>query len=807
MGFLHDVRFGLRMLGKSPGFTIVAVLTLAMGIGVNSVVFTIVNAVLINGLPFHDPEEIVGVQTNRGMSYLDYIDYKQQSRSFKGISAFSPFPADLSDQKSDAERVNGASISADTFSTLGQKPLIGRDLTAADEKPGAVRVALISYFLWQARYGGKPDVPGRAIRVNLQTYTIAGVMPEGEAFPQDTRIWLPLIPDEDHQKRDQRNIDLVARLNTGVSLTQARTELRTISSRLAQAYPDTNKDVEATVFAYTDRNTRGPVRTVLYSMQGAVGFVLLIACANVANLLLSRAAGRARETSIRTALGASRWRIVRQLLVESVMMSFLAGILGLALAHFGVKWFNAELFDTGKPYWIVFAMDYRVFAHFLAVCVLTGILFGLAPALHISRTNTNESLKEGGRGTSAGLKARRTTAILLVGEIALTIVLLAGAGLMIRSFLNSEKLDVGVDTSRMQTVQIQPSRARYPGASDRLAFEEQLMQRLAALPGMELAVVASHPPAGGAAMRTLKIEGRDMADKNDRLPITGRIAVLPGYFQALNLRLLRGREFTPTDGGTGSEAAIVNETFVRKYFPNEDPLGKRIRIGQDLSRRRDDLTAPWATIVGVSPAVFQQTGGNNDLTVQPVVYLPFRQDPPLVFTVIARGRLPQDAIIASIRHELKTIDPDLPLYNIRSLDDILREQTWPYMVFGALFALFGFIALLISGVGIYSITAHGVGQRTQEIGVRIALGASRQNVVWLVVKQGLVRIVIGLTFGLLAAFGTSRLIASLLINVTPTDPVTFASISILLVTVTALACFIPARRATRLNPVDALRSE
>jgi putative ABC transport system permease protein len=806
MGFWHDVRFGIRMLGKSPGFTVVAILTLALGIGVNSVVFTIVNAALINGLPFRDPQEIVDISTNRSMSYPDYLDYQEQSRSFRGMAAFSPLAADLSDEVNAAERVNGALISANLFGLLGEKPEIGRDFSPDDEKLGAAPVALVSHFLWQSRYGSKPDVLGRAIRINLQTYTVVGVMPEGEEFPQATRVWLPLQQDQAHQKRDQRNIQVVGRLAPGVSLTQAQTELKTISTRLTQAYPETNKDVQAELIPFTDRNTRGPIRTVLLSMQGAVGFVLLIACANVANLLLSRAVGRTRETSIRTALGASRWRVVRQLLIESIVMSFLGGVLGLGFAYFGVRWFDAAVSNTGKPYWIVFAMDYHVFSHFLALCVLTGVLFGLAPALQISKTNINENLREGGRGTSGGIRARRLTAALLIGEIGLTLVLLVGAGLMIRSFLNTQRFDIGVDTSKMLTVQIQPPASRYPQPADRLAFEERMMQRLASLPGMDSIVIASHPPAGGAATKTLKIDGRDMADKNNRLPFVGRVAVFPGYFQAMDLKLLRGRDFTPSDGSPGSEVAIVNQPFVDRYFPGEEPLGKRIRLGVDLDRGLEDPKAPWVTIIGVSPGVFQQGGGRNtNLVIQPGIYLPFRQDPPIAFTVVARSHLPQDNVITSIRNELRNIDPDLPLYNIRSLDDILRQQRWPYVVFGTLFATFASIALLMSAVGIYAVTSYGVGQRTQELGVRIALGASRQTVMWLVLKQGLVRITVGLILGLLAAFGVSRVLASLLVNIAPTDPVTFVSISIVLTIVTVLACWIPARRAMRLNPVEALR--
>ena len=471
MGFIQDIKFGLRMLGKSPGFTLVAVLTLALGIGVNSTVFTLVNAVLIKGLPFPDPDEIIAMRTDRGVSYLDFIDFQQQFHGLKGVAAFSGLSADLSDQENAAERVNGASISSNMFSLLRQRPLLGRDFTAADDRPGAEPVALISHFLWQSRYGGKPEIVGSGIRVNLKTYTVVGVMPEGEQFPDETRLWLPLIQDETRQRRDQRNVAIVGRLAPGVKIQQAQAELKTITARLEQTYPDTNKNMEAVVIPYAERSRGGPIRRVMLSMQGAVGFVLLIACANVANLLLSRAVGRTRETSIRAALGANRWRIVRQLLIESLLMSFAGGLLGLGLSVFGIKWFDAATANAGKPYWMVFSMDYRVFIFFLAVCAFSGIVFGLAPALQVSKTNVNENLKEGTRGTGTGFRSRRLTGRAAGRRNHSAVVLLIGAGLTMRSFLNMYTFYVGVETANLMTVQVQPTASRYPepGKSTRLS--------------------------------------------------------------------------------------------------------------------------------------------------------------------------------------------------------------------------------------------------------------------------------------------------------------------------------------------------
>ncbi|HUQ53212.1 MAG TPA: ABC transporter permease, partial [Gammaproteobacteria bacterium] len=779
----------------------------ALGIGVNTAIFTIVNSVIFKGMPFDNPAEIAYISSNRGaISYPDFVDFRAQSRSFKGLAAFTNLGADLSDGDAAAERVSGARVTANAFSLLGAEPLIGRDFTTEDEQRGADPVALLSYGLWQARYNGDANILGRTIRINLADYTVIGVMRPGEAFPNDTRLWIPYIPDAAAQRRDARGLLGFARLGDGVSYERAGSELLTLTQGLAQAYPDTNAEIETRIAPYTDRGTTGPIRVILYSLLGAVCFVLLIACANVANLLLSRAIQRTRETSIRNALGASRWRVVRQLLVESVMMSVLGGVLGLGVGLLAVRWIDVATQPTGRPYWLDFSMDYRVFFYFAAVSVVTGILFGLAPALQISKSNVSENLKEGGRSGFSGRRAGKMTDALLVGQIGLTIVLLVGAGLMIRSFLITQQFDIGVNTENLVTVQVQPPNARYPQPADRLAFQERLAERLEALPGVDSLTIVSQPPAGGAQMRTLKIEGREMTDANNRLPLVGRLVIGPDYFDSLELTIRRGRGFTDNDGASGAEAVIVNETFVTRYFPDTDPIGSRLRLGGDLDRGTEDVTAPWLTIVGVSPPVFQQSP-NQDLSVQPTAYVPFRQEPPVAFTVLARSRVAGDSVVTAIRNELRQIDPDLPLYNIRTLDEILAQRNWPYRIFGTLFGTFAVIALLISSVGIYAATAHGIGQRRQELGVRMALGAGRRDILWLVLRQGIARIAIGVVLGVLAAVGVSRVLVSVLVNTTATDPTTFVAICLLLAAVTLLACFLPARRATRLDPVDALRTE
>jgi putative ABC transport system permease protein len=810
MGFLQDIKFGIRMLVKNPGFTLVAIVTLALGIGANSTVFTLVNAVLIKGLPVKDPQEIVWIHSTDParaalrppISYPDFVDLRQDSHSFKELGAFSAAPMDLSDSQAAAERVAGASITANTFSLLGSRPAQGRDFTADDAKPGAAPVALIREGLWQTRYGGNRGIIGQTIRVNLKQHTVIGIMPEDQGFPTDTKVWVPLIPDDSRLKRDQRNLSVFGRLAIGVSLKQAQVEVQSIAGRLAQSYPATNKDVGGKVIYFTDMMTGGPIRTIFLALLGAVTFVLLIACANVANLLLSRAIGRTREISIRTALGASRWRVVRQLLIESVMLSFLGGILGLGLSVFGVRMFAEAVKENGPPYWLDFSMDYRVFAYFLAICVATGILFGLAPALQISKTNVNENLKEGGRGSTGGIRGRRLTSALLVGQIGLTLVLLVGAGLMIRSFLNLQNFNVGIQTGNMLTVGISVPPAKYSQTEDRLAFLDRLQERVRSVPGIEAMTVASNAPAGGGAPLALKLADRDIADSNGRAPLVSRVVIAPGYFQALRLTLARGREFNAADGGPGNEAVIVNQPFAAKYWPGADAIGKRIRLGADEK-------AAWITIIGVSPPVFQQNDLNNSTAfrtadVQPTVYVPYRHEPNAPLNILTRNRIQNETVTATLRNELRNLDSDLPLFNIRTVDEMLYQRSWPYRVFGSLFAIFAAIALVMSSVGIYAVTAYGVNQRSQEIGIRMALGAGKRDVLWLILRQVLKRITVGLAIGLVSALAVSRVLSSLLFDVAPTDPATFLSISVVLSAVTIIACLVPATRATLLDPASVL---
>jgi putative ABC transport system permease protein len=555
---------------------------------------------------------------------------------------------------------------------------------------------------------------------------------------------------------------------------------------------------------FNERVTGPQITLIFLSLMGAVGFVLLIACANVANLLLSRAAQRSREIAVRVSLGAGRWAIIRQLLVESVLLSLVSGLFGLGLAIVGIRLFNAATTDVGKPYWMTFTLDPIVFVFLLAVCVGTGVLFGLAPAMHISKTDVHEVLKEGGgRSGSGGMRARRWTSALIVVEVVLTLVLLAGAGFMMRSFLTLYAMDVGVDTSRLLTMQLLLPLAKYPRPEPRTAIYQQLEERLRAVSAIQSAAVTSNPPTFGGFLRQLSVDGRP-PQAGEKPPDVTMVSVSASYFDTLGVKLQRGRTFTDADGTPGHEAVIVNQRFVTMHFPGEDPIGRRIRL-TDSSPQVQQPPPVDATIVGVVPTVRQRSFQDPD--PDPVVYLPYRADPQRFMYLLVRGNGEPARITALVREEMRVIEPDLPLFRIQTMDQMLAQQRWPFRTFGSMFALFAVIALILSAVGLYAVTAYSVTQRTAEIGVRMALGAQPKQVMWLVVRRALIQLAIGVPLGVAGAAGVGKLLKSLLVQTSSYDPITIGSIAILMIVVSLAACFWPARRATRLDPVSALRYE
>jgi putative ABC transport system permease protein len=709
----------------------------------------------------------------------------------------------VSDEARPAERYSGAYFSANAFKLFRERPIIGRDFLPEDDQPGADPVVMLGEGIWKSRYGADPLIVGRAIRINDVPATVVGVMPETMEFP-DANLWMPLsrLPGLAARKRDERfGVQAFGRLAPGVSRQQAQSELTTIATRLERHFPATNKNIGATVMTFNERLYGGPIRLVLLASMSAVGFVLLIACVNVANLLLVRSTMRASEIAIRISIGATRWRIVRQLLVESVLLAALGGGLGLLLALGGTRWFDAATQGLGRPSYLQFTMDGRVLAFFATVCLATGILFGLAPALHTSKTNINEVIKQGRRGGIGGLRTRRWTSALIIGELTLTVVLLAGAGFMIRSFLALYQLDRGIETAHLLTMNLSLPDRKYPTDERRASFYQRLEERLGAIGAIRGGTIASSLPFGGGPTLQLTIDGRGALPGEPPSQVT-RVVAGSRYFDTLGLTLTRGRAFADTDGTVGQEVAVVNQRLVSMYFASEDPLGRRIQLVPDPPT---GVEPPWITIIGVSPTIRQRRLREPD--PDPVVYVPYRLAPAPSMVLMVRTPDEPSAMTSTLREEVRALDPDLPLFGIATMDETLAQRRWFDRVFGTMFAAFATVALMLSAVGLYAMTAYAVTQRTQEIGVRMALGAEARQVWWLFLGQSFRQLAIGLSLGMAGAFGAGRLLRSLLAQTSATDPLTLVVTAMVFTIVSFTACYVPARRATAIDPLRALRYE
>ena len=811
---IHDLRTAVRSILKDRWLSIAAVFALALGIGVNATVFTLVNAVLIRGLPFQDSGSLYVLGAHRTtatgpvrpgpVSYQELLDWRSQARSFVDMAAFSQYPVNIADDRAMPEEQTSARVSENLFRLLGQQPLLGRDFSPTDGQKDAQRVVILGNTLWRNRYGGDPGVLGKAIRLNGEPAVIVGVMPPGIKFPTRAELWTQVIPVPENLNRNRREYSIVGRVRPGTSRAEAQTELAGIAGRLAAEYPDTNKELTGVMQTFNERFNGGEIRILFLALQGAVGFVLLIACANVANLQLSRSIQRAREVAVRVALGATRWRVVRQLLVESVLLGAIGGAFGLLLAMAGVRMFDAAVADVGKPYWIEFRMDFVVFAFLAAICVVTGILFGIVPALQISKSNVNDLLKEGGRGNAGSRRTRWLSGTMVVVELALTLVLLVGAGLMVRSFMKIYTADFGIPTDHLMTMRMQLPATKYPTPEARMAFYDRLSPRLDAIAGVEAVAITTSVPGFGAGRRRMEVEGRPAVSKWEDHPEIASTIVSSGFFRTTGIAILRGRALTSDDGSPGSEVLVVDDRFVATYFPGEDPIGRRVRFPNPPGTTGRPQPV-WRTIVGISRTIddLPEPGGTRPAGS---VYIPYRQEPPSGGGLLVRSRLDPAAVMNVVRREVQQVDADQPVFTVQTIDQMMTRATWPYRVFGSLFAIFALIALVLSAVGLYAVMAYSVTQRTPEIGVRMALGADRRRVSWLVLRRGLVQLAIGLSIGLAAAYALSQVLEELLVNgVTPHDRITFASITVLLSAIAIAACLIPALRASRIDPLVALR--
>ena len=779
-----------------------AVLTLAIGIGVNAAVFTVARAILFNGFPLVAENDRVVYIAGRSaccVSYPDFEDWRAQATSFTDLAVVHGTGVVFSGQDSFAERYEATEISAETFRLVGQQPILGRDFMPSDEQPGAAPVAILSYDFWQRRYNRDSGVIGRNVRMNGAPTTIIGVMGQGFSFPQKQDVWVPLVVTPDRRREDRNLWFAFGRLADGATLESARAEMLTIGRRLATAYPGTNHE-----FVPHVRNFReffiGPGETLIYaSMWGAVGFVLLIACANLANLMLARALGRSREISVRLALGAGRWPVIRQQLVESVMLSSLGGVLGWWIAWWAVRLYAVVERGPGLSPWRVldYTMDYGIVAYFAAISIGTGLLFGLAPAIRLSRLDVNATLKDGGRGVT-GVRGTRLSGILVSAEIALAVVLLAGAGVMMRSFLNVSAADIGANTSNVVTLSLALPDVRYGRAESRIAFFEQLTTRLDSLPGVDAVAIGSRPPTSASTRLSFELAGTTPVDPHGR-PETSSLVVSPAYFQTLGATLLAGRDFNDLDTPSGVPVVLVNERFATTHWRGEDALGKRLRVFEE------NQSSPWLTVVGVVSNVVQNSTRQE---FEPLIYLPYRQRPMASMWVFVRTRVPPASLATTVRREIQALDSDLPIWiGPMALSDRLSAIYWDRGLYGLLFLIFAAIALLLASIGLYAVVAHSVTQRTQEIGVRMAMGATARQITGLVIQIGIVQAGTGLAIGLVASVAVNRLLRAELVQVSPGDPLALLGASAALIASVVLGCVIPARRAARVDPLVALRYE
>lgn len=796
----HDLRFAVRTIRSHGWFSAAVVATLALGIGLNTMVFTIINAALFKRVPVPGGARLVAI-VNRGpsrsdarISYPDLLDYRAQSHSFAFIEGASDQEGVLGEPGNPPQAYHMERITTGVFSMLHMQPILGRNLLPSDADRGAAPVVIMGYDVWQNRYAGSASVIGRQVRVNEKPATVIGVMPKGFMFPTTVDLWMPLVPTPNDLKRDTHDLQVFGLLQPGVRTSTAQAELAAIAQRLAAQYPQADRDITTTALSFNERYNGGNIAAVFYLMLASVGFVLLIACANVANMMLSRAIIRQREMSIRSALGASRWRVIRQLLIESIVLSVLGGAFGLGLATLGVRWFDLATSNVQRPYWVHFTMDYRVFGYFAALCIFSGLLFGIAPALRSSRPDLNQVLQEGSRSI-ARPRGGNLAAVLVVFQFALTLVLLTGAGVFVHSLIKTLAANEAIPQRQLMVARLQLPDSRYNGIPAHTRFYDQLLPRLRALPGVTAAALVSNPPGLGSMESPVEIDGERPDDAAHR-PFGAFVTASPGYFKTIRLPLLLGRDFNSIDGSPNHRAAIVTRGFAARFWPGQQVLGKRFRVFDDQGKPSD-----WMTVIGVTQNLVQDLSEQDP---KPVFFVPTQQEDWGGISLVVEST---SNPTTEVRDAVASLDQDMPLRDVYILNQAVEHQTWYLHVFSKIFTGFACIALLMAAVGIYAVLAQATSRRTQEIGVRIALGASMRNIMLLVMRRGLWQVGLGLALGLAAAFPAARLMANLPIGVSPTDPAVFIAVATLLACVGLVACWLPARRAAAMDPVRAIRCE
>jgi putative ABC transport system permease protein len=805
--FLTDLKYGFRMLLKTPGLTLVSVLTIALGVGLTTHAFSSVYGSVIRGLPFDEgtklarlSEEIVASgDRGGGIPYLDVLDFRERQTVFRGLAAFNGGTVNIADEGNPPERYNGAFVSANLFEQVDGVPLMGRVFNPSEDAGLGDPVVILGHDVWQNRYAGDPAIVGRTVRANGVQSTVVGVMPEGFHFPFQEDVWLPLGIDPAQSVRGVGRVAVVGRLLEGVSMEQADVQMDQLAARLAAEYPDTNEGVSVWVQSYEDSVMPPAIVAALWTMLLAVFGVLVIACFNVTNLLLARATVRSREVAVRSALGAARGRIVSQLLVEAGLIAFLGGVVGVALAWVGIEAFNAVIVDIERPYWIDVRLDGPAMAFTVVVTAFAALAAGTVPALRASGAKLQQVLQDESRGTSSFRIGRFSTA-LVIGEIALSCALLVSAGMMVKSVMNLQALDLGFDGRQIFTARLGLFDTDYPDQESRWRFYDRLVEDLEAEAGVEVAALTTTLPATGAGSLRIALEGAVYPETQDH-PLSYRAMITPGYFRALGLEVIEGRDFDARDVAGSMDVALVNASFARTHYGTDSPLGQRFRATQ---------VDPWMTIVGVVPDVFIGGGGpgfGQAAERNEQYYRPISQTDIRFVSLVVRTRDDPAAFGATAQAVVSRIDASLPIYFVRTMQETIEAGTWGYGLFGSLFTIFGIVALFLAAVGLYGVMAFSVSRRTQEMGVRMAMGAEARNILGLVLGKGMRQLGLGALIGLALGALLVQPMRILFYEVRPSDPLVYGAIVITLGLAGLLACLVPAHRATRVQLVDALRPE
>ncbi|MEK6281443.1 MAG: ABC transporter permease [Acidobacteriota bacterium] len=794
---LKDIRYGVRSLLKHRTLTLLAIVTLALGIGANTAMFSVINAVLLRPLPYAEPERLVWMNesgaevVNRWVSYPNFLDWRERSKSFEAMSTFRRSFVTLTSGDQPLS-LNARMVTADYFKVMRVTPIMGRAFTADDDKLGANPVTVLSHRFWQSQFAGDKDIVGKTIMLDDRAYTVIGVMPQNFAHQGPPPLWLPISPQYWNERDVRVAGDVIGRLKPGVSVDQARAEMSAIAQQLAREHPVANAGANRVNVVSLQESITGRVAPALLILFGAVGLVLLIACANVANLLLARAATRRKEFAVRAALGATRARIIRQLLVESVLLSLAGGVCGLLLASWSTSLLGRVAHET-VPRLEGLQLSYKVLGFNLLVSLLSGLVFGLAPAWRFSKAQLGETLKDSSATTSER-EGKKLRSALVVAEVALSVALLAGAGLLIKSMLRLSSAEVGFEPQNVLTMDLRISRTRYRGQGELARFLQQILDRVQSQPGVESATLSGGLPGFGGSTNDIAPEGQAPLQPGELINVDWGI-VSAGYFKTMRIPILKGRTFTRDEDTEGKPVLLIDENLARRFWPNEEAVGKHIKYDSPL----------WHEVIGVVKEV-KIYGSESKPLIK--IYTPMgRAAPRRVRLSVRTTNIDQEGMVAAISRDIQSVDKDLPVAEVAALEEILAREVSPRNFNAGLLSVFAALALLLAAIGVYGVTSYTVAQRTHEVGIRMAIGAQKRDVLKLFMREGLKLVLAGLVIGLAGAFALTRLLASLLFGVSPTDGWTFATVAVCLLVVALLACYIPARRATKVDPLVALRYE